>query len=261
MKWIEKLTPSPRLAPPIATALALALVVAVNACAQDVDTTKSKSTSSISSSNEEKDSTVHQRFWAGIYGSGTPLRMTSTHDYTDANGDAFTSTKAGGIVGGGVNLNLRITKNYWLNLGAVYHFAGFDTIDTVNDSNNTVYTTRYRSHMFDFPLLVRYAGPKFRWSKYSFYELGGVGRYATSPQISGTASDDNGSYCCAPPPGVNFKRFIPGVSVGTGLVAKDDFGIKVAPEVRYIRWFGDTFHSTTVGTMRDQLEIGISFGF
>lgn len=251
------LSPS-RLAPGLAVLMALA----GTAVAQTPDTsTTSKTSSMSSSSNEEHDSTVHQRFWVGAYGSGTPFRVNSVHTYTDTNGDFYSSTKSGGIVGGGLNFNLRVTTNFWLNFGGVYRFGGYNTTSELNTSNLLVYTQRTRSGLIDFPLLVRYAGPKWRWSKYSFYELGGALRYSTSPQNSYTATSSTGGFCCAPASTDSFKRLIPGVAVGTGLVAKDDFGIKVAPEVRYIYWTSDTFHSSTVGTFRNQLEIGISFGF
>ncbi len=228
--------------------------------AQDTDTSKNKPAVS-SSSNPENDTTVRSRFWVGVYGSGTPFGIVSTHNYSNSDGNTFTSTKANGIAGAGVNINFRVRGNYWLNLGVLYRYSGYDTTENVNDVNGTTYTERTRSHFFDVPVFARYAGPKWHWSKYSFYELGGVLRYATSPSSTFTAANYGGTFCCAPPVTVNFNHIIGGVAVGTGLVAKDDFGIKVAPEVRYVRWLGDTFSSTTVGTERNQLEVGISFGF
>lgn len=272
MKWIEQLLPSSR----FRVALAASLALGLSAFAQTPAASQTppadqapaptaapakKQPQVSSSSNAEHDSSVKSRWWAGVYVSGTPFGLVSTHNYTDPAGDYYTSTKAGGITGGGFDFNFRAYRDFWLNVGAEYRYAGFDTNELVNDVVGTVYATRVRSRFYDFPLFVRYAGPKWHWSKYSFYELGGVVRYASSPQVSYAASDVNGQFCCAPPAVYSFNHLIGGVAVGTGLVAKDDFGIKVAPEVRYVRWLGNTFSSSTVGTMRDQLEVGISFGF
>jgi hypothetical protein len=59
----------------------------------------------------------------------------------------------------------------------------------------------------------------------------------------------------------SYHRTNIGATAGAGLIAKDDFGIIVSPEVRYTRWMGDTFGSNTLGTQRNQLEITVSFGF
>ncbi len=257
MKWSGQFLSSSRLG----AALALSFALGATAFAQDTDSSKSKPVGMSSSSNEEKDSTVHSRFWVGIYGSGTPFGTVSTHNSTDSNGDTFSAAKSGGIAGGGLDFNLRVRGNYWLNIGVLYRYSGYDSTENLNDTSSTIYTERTRAHLFDIPVLARYAGPRWRWSKYSFYELGGVLRYAASPTTTLAAANVNGDFCCAPPSTVAFRRTIEGVSVGTGLVAKDDFGIKVAPEVRYVRWLGDTWRSSTLGTAKDQLEVGISFGF
>jgi hypothetical protein len=257
MKLMEKILSSTW----IGTTLAVSLAFVGAAFGQDPTKTSSPMGSSSSSSISERDYTVHQRFWVGVAGFSTPLKNYSVGSYTDPAQNYFTSTTSGGLVGGGINFNLRLTQSFWINFGGVYRFSGYDTTELVNDSAFTVYGQRTRSKLIDFPLYVRYAGPKWRWSKFSFYELGGALRYSLSPEQAYAANNVNGGFCCAPLSTDSFKRLVPGVSIGTGLVAKDDFGIKVAPEVRYTRWLGDTFHSSTVGTMRDQLEVGISFGF
>jgi hypothetical protein len=39
----------------------------------------------------------------------------------------------------------------------------------------------------------------------------------------------------------------------------DEFNIKVTPEVRYTRWNGETFNSSSTHSPRNQLEVGIAF--
>ena len=97
----------------------------------------------------------------------------------------------------GATLNVRLFGAYWLNLGATYRFGGYDTTDAVND--NTIYLERTRANFLDFPVLIRYTGPHFRWNRYSFYEVGGAMRYATHVDLQQSANNGTSYYCCAPP--------------------------------------------------------------
>lgn len=249
----------------VAVTPAASLLLGLSLLAQNPDSSSDKASqkqtsSSSSSSSSESESRTIRRIWFGFSGNYTPFRLVATSNSTNSTtGETVSSKAANGEAGGGVNLNVRVFGSFWLSAGGVYRWAGYDTNDSVN---NNVYIERTRARILDFPLLVRYADSKFRWSKYSFYELGGAARYATSIKMTRAAVDSTGTYfCCAPASTTNVKRMIEGVVVGTGLVGKDDFGIKVAPEVRYVRWMGDTFRSPTLLTQRDQLEVVITFGF
>ncbi len=189
-----------------------------------------------------------------------PFKVVKASTNTNATtGEIISSTAANGQAGAGVTLNLRVFGSWWLNLGGIYRFGGYDTTDAVN--SNTLYLERTRAHYLDFPALIRYSGPRFRWNRYSFYEGGAAVRYASDVRLTQSANNGFDYYCCAPPSTTSVRRMIEGVVVGTGISGKDDFGIVVSPEVRYTRWMGNTFRSPTVSTMRDQLELTISFGF
>lgn len=197
----------------------------------------------------------------GLYGSATPFKQVSTKTVSNSTtGETFSATPANGIAGAGLSVNARIAGQFWLNFGLTYRFAGYDLTDATNDSDYDVYVYRTRARYYDLPLLVRYSGPKYRWSKYSFYELGGAWRHATEKTTTASAND-SGYTCCAPAITAPFYSNTEGVVVGTGLIGRDPFGIIVSPEVRYTRWMGNTFHSSTVASQRDQLEITVSFGF
>jgi hypothetical protein len=243
--------------------LAVLALSAVPMSAQ-VDSTTSSSSSTkhlTSSSVHESRSAELPRVWAAISGSYLPFKAITTKSTSNSTtGEQVTSTSANGQAGAGVTVNARLFRGYWISLGAIYRFTGYDTTDAVN--SNTFYLERTRARFIDFPALIRYAGPHFRWSKYSFYELGGAVRYATHIQLTQAATDASGNYyCCAPASTTGIKRMTEGVVVGTGMSGRDDFGIIVSPEVRYTRWMGNTFSSPTVGTMRNQLEVTVSFGF
>jgi hypothetical protein len=236
----------------LVAACAAALVAVPTIWAQD-------SIGTSSSVPEIREQTL-PRIWVGVSANMSPLKLFTSSSSTDSNGDIVTTTVANAEAGGGLNINLHVLHNYWLNLGASYYFGGYDTTDAINDAAGTLYVERTRAKIFDFPVLVRYTGPKFRWSRYSFYELGGTLRYTSAIDVHQTAVDENGYFCCATPSGTRFKRETEGVTVGTGLVFKDDFGIKSAPEIRYTRYLNTAIAGPTVGTMRNQLEVAITFG-
>jgi hypothetical protein len=248
---------------PSLVALSIIAVAAQPLSAQESTTSSSDSTTRhlTSSSVHESRSAELPRVWAGISGSYLPFQTIQTKSTTNSTtGEQVTSTSANGQAGAGVTLNARLFRGYWLSLGAIYRFAGYDTNDAVN--SNSTYIERMRARLIDFPMMIRYTGPHFRWSKYSFYEAGGALRYATHVQLTQAATDSTGAYfCCAPPSTTGIRRMTEGVVVGTGVSGKDDFGIIVSPEVRYTRWMGNTFSSPTVATMRNQLEVTVSFGF
>lgn len=215
-----------------------------------------------SSSVPESESRTIPRVWGGLIGSYLPFKFVTVSSQANAvSGQGFSSTAANGQAGGGVEINARIYGSFWLNFGAIYRFGGYDTTDFVNDTTGTMYLERTRARIFDIPLLVRYAGPRFRWNKYAFYEVGGAIRDASDIKLTQAAANDEGYFCCAPPSTTSIRRISEGAVVGTGVIGRDDFGIVVAPEIRYTRWMDDTFRSSTVASQRDQLEVTISFGF
>lgn len=262
------------LAPPLAIAVlaSATLLLANSLLAQDTGTAATSGTSTSSSSSKSSSrvltsSSVHEsksseipRFWFGLTGSYLPFKMESTSSNTNATtGEIVTSTGANGQAGAGVTLNVRVFGAYWVNIGSIYRFGGYDTTDQVN--YNTMYLERTRARLLDFPVLIKYAGPHFRWNRYSFYEVGAAVRYAENVKLQQAASNGFEYYCCAPPSTTSIKRMTEGVVVGTGVSGRDDFGIVVSPEVRYTYWMNNTFSSPTVSTMRNQLEVTISFGF
>ncbi|HEX4810319.1 MAG TPA: outer membrane beta-barrel protein [Bryobacteraceae bacterium] len=228
--------------------------------AQAQQTSTPLSSSSSSSVPEIYEQTL-PRVWVGLSANFSPLKLfTGSTSINSTTGQIISTTVANGEAGGGLNINLHLLHNYWLNVGGAYYFGGYDRSNSLNDAAGTLYVERTRARMFDFPVLVRYTGSKFRWSRYSFYELGGALRYASSVDVHETAVDTNGYFCCAPASDIRVRKATGGVTIGTGIVFKDDFGIKSAPEIRYTRWLDSTFAGPTVGTMRNQLEIAITLG-
>jgi hypothetical protein len=222
-----------------------------------------KSTGVSSSSSTDTFARPIPRVWLGISGNYTPLKLlTVGTNVNDTTGETVSSTAANGLAGVGLNLNLRVTSAWWASLGGVYRFTGYDYTDFVNDILGTEYTQRARVHLIDMPLLARYNGERFNFSKYIFYEAGGAVRYALNDRVSTVAVNSSGLIASgAPPTGIRFTRMMEGIVAGIGLAAKDEFGIVVVPEIRYTRWLGNTFDGNTVSTQHNQLEIVITLGY
>jgi hypothetical protein len=204
------------------------------------------------------------RIWFGLTGSFTPLKLVKANSsgLTNSAGDVVSAKSANGQVGGGAILNVRLFRGYWISLGSIYRFTGYDATDTLNDVNGTTNIERSRVRLLDFPVMVRYSGRKWNPSKYTFYELGGVMRRSISLQTTTNSIDQvTGELGPGPTTGTNYKHSVMGVLAGAGLIGKDDFGIIVSPEIRYTRWLGQTFNSPIVGSQRNQLELTVSFGF
>lgn len=217
------------------------------------------------SSSVKRSETPIPRVWIGLTGSYTPLKLlkaSANGQINTTTGETLQSKTAQGLVGGGLTVNARILKNYWLSAGAIYHYVGYDWLYFSNDTNLDAYTERSRARLIDFPVMVRYTGRKWNPSKYTFYEVGGAFRDAISRKTTTNAYD---IYSSSLGSGITsdtkYHHETFGAMAGAGLIAKDDFGIIVSPEVRYTHWMGDTFGSSTLSTQRNQLEITISFGF
>jgi hypothetical protein len=210
------------------------------------------------------------RIWIGLTGSITPLKLlkASTTGLFNANtGETVISKPSEGMLGGGLTVNARLFKSYWLSVGAVYRFTGYDWTYATGDTNQDVFTERSRIRMIDIPVLVRYSGKKWNLNKHTFYELGGTYRDGISRKTTTNWTDfRNVSLGSGIDSKTVYHRTNYGATAGVGFVARDDFGIIVSPEVRYTRWMGNTLSDTLsgsslLGTQRNQLEVTISFGF
>jgi hypothetical protein len=204
------------------------------------------------------------RVWIGLTGSYTPLKLlhANSNGLQDQNtGETINAVGAQGQAGGGAILNARIFRSYWISVGAIYRFNGYDTTDATNDTNGDLFFERSRVRLVDFPVMIRYTGRKWNVSKYTFYELGAVYRDVLSRKTINEWVDSNGYEGQGPSSGTTYRRNIVGAVAGAGVIGRDDFGIIVSPEVRYTRWMGETFNSPVLNSQRNQLEITVSFGF
>jgi len=237
-------------------------------------TPKEKSPKQLVSSSVKASEKAVPRVWIGLTGSYTPLRLINVNStgITDNTGNSYTATGAQGQVGGGAIINARLIGGFGISIGAIYRFTGYNAKEDTNIANSATGDTfenieRTRVRLLDFPVMMRYSGHKLNPSKHTFYELGGVMRQGFSIKTTTYAKE---ALFGATGPGQTFgtpyKPRVFGAVAGAGLIARDDFGIVVSPEVRYTRWMENTFSSPPglgglLGSQKNQLEVTVSFGF
>src|SRR5579875_1110461 len=102
--------------------------------AQDASAPSASSSSSspykglTSSSVYESKSGELPRFWGALTGSYVPFQLVTAKSETNSTTlEQITSKAQNGQAGGGVTLNYRLFGSYWLSVGGIYRFGGYDT--------------------------------------------------------------------------------------------------------------------------------------
>jgi hypothetical protein len=133
---------------------------------------------------------------------------------------------------------------------------------SVDDRPVTTFVQSTKANYWVLPLIVRYQGIRSKGRLSRAYWLGGgeyrhVGRVRTGTDIyypDGTTGYNE-------IPAVPNHRDQVGVLLGVGFRFFDQFGFKLTPELRYIRWFDDTFQGPGYASTKNQAEAGIGFSF
>jgi hypothetical protein len=134
--------------------------------------------------------------------------------------------------------------------------ANFDTRTT------TTITQDSKINYWEVPLLAHFYGLRREGRFSRTYVSGGVqyrhmGRIRTANTT--LYPDGTSDYNETPPPASLTNQF--GAVVGVGMRFLDDYDIKLAPEIRYIRWFGTTLQGPAFRSAQNQLEAGIGLSF
>lgn len=132
----------------------------------------------------------------------------------------------------------------------------------VDDRPLTTYAESSNADYWVFPMLARYGGVRSRGFLSHLYVAAGaeyrhVGRVRTGTDIYYPDGTTGYTEIAAVPTNSNQ---IGGV-IGLGLRMLDDLGIKVAPEIRFIRWTNSTFEGPGYHSQMNQAEAGLGFSF
>ena len=211
----------------------------------------------------------------------SPLRAGSNSTTTTPNSatsitDAVSSSGASSRIGYGLTAQAAITEHFAIAVGGYLRRMGFTSSDTITttvttfvntipqtSTTTTSTNTDARAKLFDIPFMLRYYGKERhtagnRW----FIELGGAYRDAFNLHSSQSATDASGNMtCCMTNVVVPKHKSSVGYLGGAGAQFIDPFGIRVIPEVRYIRWVNQIFEDATTHTQRNQVEANLTLSF
>ena len=188
----------------------------------------------------------------------------------------MSTTGASSRIGYGLTVQAAITEHFAFAVGGYLRRMGYTSstdltsnvttfVNGVAQTNTTSSSTGddVRARVIDIPFMLRYYRkdrhtPGGRW----FVELGGAWRDAQNVRSSTSMTDTSGNFtCCTVNTVQPAHRSARGFLGGAGAQFIDPFGIRVIPEVRYIRWVSPIFSDSTTHTQRNQVEANLTLSF
>ena len=190
--------------------------------------------------------------------------------------DSISSSGASSRIGYGLTAQAAITEHFAVAVGGYLRRIGFSSsdsitttvttfINTIPQTNTTVTSTNTSANtrLLDIPFMLRYYSKERhtagnRW----FLELGGAYRDSFRLRSFMSSTDSSGNVTCCThnvvtPPHKSSLGYLG----GAGAQFIDPFGIRVIPEVRYIRWINQIFEDSTTHTQRNQVEANLTLSF
>jgi hypothetical protein len=160
-------------------------------------------------------------------------------------------------------------------LGAEFHFyhaqysqqtivqtGVIDPNSPVDDRKKTTITDTTKADYWDVPVLFHYYGLASQGLFSRGYVSGGLQyRHVGTIRTGNEFAYANGTTNYNEIPDAPNHRNQVGFVFGVGLRFVDDFKIKVAPEIRYIRWVGSTFQGPAYHAVENQAEAGLGISF
>ena len=184
-----------------------------------------------------------------------------------------TTTATQNRIGGGLTLQATVTNLFAVAASAFVHKFAFnrvdDAVEGVDNPNTAVDERKFttdredtRGRFLDGAVLLRrysksHTAPGARW----FFEGGPSFRKATNIRTSIEKKLNDNTTCCVTTPRKPTQNISRGITAGLGGQFTDDFGIRLVPEVRYTRWFDQTFTGVGLGMKRNQVEAMVSLTF
>jgi hypothetical protein len=188
-------------------------------------------------------------------------------DYTYS-GSSTSSHYAGGPV-----FEMRLRKHIWLGAELSFHHASYAQVTDIRtglaDPNLgtdnrplTILTDNTTANYWDIPILVRFRGLRESGRLKRFYPLvGGTYRHVGRVRTGNDTVNADGSTDYNEIPDVPVHRNLFGFTAGIGFRLVDELGIKVVPEIRFTRWFSDTFNGLSYTSSPNQAQAGIGITF
>ncbi len=192
-------------------------------------------------------------------------------------------TASGSRWGAGLSVQYNFNRRVGVNFDFTPRNAGYkveqttrlglnDTTTTWEERSQYRMTQVSRADHYDFAGMVRlYYAHRQRASFRRFFSFGGAYRrladvrssteWSLTPGQTSSKNVPDTVKCCDETPVPPRHRATPGFSVGAGVQAMDDLGIKVIPEVRFTRWLYPSFDVPPARSSKNQWELIVSIVF
>lgn len=234
---------------------------------------RAQSTSSSSRTREEEaQPSFLRRFSAGVRASILTLDFlpsgTTGSSPNLQTGIARTLTSASPRLGGGVTVEYAATRRVLVSADLLYRYFRYsaETITNVTlaDGTSQLTTVSEATHAryWDLPILARYTTLPARTAAARVFLGGGVSfRRISNIRTSTLMNNADGTQTTDYTPRTAQLQTTYGAVATAGFRVKDDFGFKVTPEVRYIRWLSDLFTAWPARQRRNELQVVIGLTF
>ena len=234
---------------------------------------RAQSPSSSSSSREpEAQPNFLRRFSVGVRGSIVMLPIqSSTASASTPNTLTLVSTAlspASSRFGGGATVEYAATHRILVTADLLYQYFAYSaqTVTTVTlaDGTSQISTRAESTHAryWTVPVLARYGTLPARTAAAQVFLGGGVSfRKISNIRTTTDIVNPDGSSATNYTPRTSDRLSVFGATATAGFRVKDEFGIRVTPEVRFTRWFSDLFTSWPGRQRRNELEVVIGLTF
>lgn len=221
---------------------------------------------------EEEQPSFLRRFSVGVRASILTLDLlgsgTSSTSPNTETAVAEELTPANPRLSGGVTVEYAASRRLLFSVDLLYHYFSYSATTTTNvtlpDGTSEITTVDEETHAryYDLPILARFTTRPARTASAQALLGGGV-TFRTVSNIKSTTTTTNpdGTQGIDYTPRTPLNRTTYGVVAAAGFRVKDDFGIKVTPEVRYIRWFSNLFDGWPAQQRRNELQVVIGLTF
>jgi hypothetical protein len=188
-------------------------------------------------------------------------------------------TSAGSKLEFGLTSEFRMTDRISLGLDFFRHQVEYTQLSQIKsglpDPNSsydnrplTSITLDTRADYLDFPLVARYYAPRFnkvwpslRWLSQTYVLGGGTYRHVSNIRTGTSTSLPDGSTEYNEIPAAPLHNNLIGAVGGLGYRLFEYGKFRTLFEVRYTRWFEETFAGSAYKSNKNQVEMGLSFTY
>jgi hypothetical protein len=177
-------------------------------------------------------------------------------------------TPASSRFDGGATVEYAATRRILVSADILYQFFSYssEVVTTVSlaDGTSQITTADESTHAryWTIPVLARYATlPARTASAQVFIGAGGAFRKISGIRTTTSTVNPDGTTVTDYTPRTPQKLSTFGAVATAGFRVKDEFGIRITPEVRYTRWLSDLFNSWPAKQRRNELSVIIGLTF